>query len=324
MEEGNFDLNPHSSIIIFLLHYSFPHFQNQRNLKTVNESLDHYLFHFNTTSPYRPSNPATPPSPCPARTTSKATTSNSPTTTKAAILLSKAVIPPNKEAIPRNKDTHHSRAIRKVRPKASTTSSTSRATNKVRRSKEDTIRTLGPRSDRTALVLRKQVGSSTARRAGSSASMMQAIPRASRHISKSPGSIWKTTKMKLLTSTCSGGQQDYNQQYPQQGQQGAPPQIYDANGQPHQFPPQSSDKNAPNYDPNAPPMAEGERGLLGAIGGGIAGHHFGGKGGHGLLGTLGGAIAGSLLQDKLKKPKHGKHGSHSGSSWGGSSWGGKY
>ena len=63
-------------------------------------------------------------------------------------------------------------------------------------------------------------------------------------------------------------------------------------------------------------MAESERGLLGAIGGGIAGHHFAKSSGHGILGTIGGAIAGSLLQDKTKK-KHGKHSSHGGSSWGG-------
>lgn len=64
-------------------------------------------------------------------------------------------------------------------------------------------------------------------------------------------------------------------------------------------------------------MTESDRGLLGALGGGFAGHHFGKKENHGFLGTIGGAIMGSLAEDfaKDKKKKH----SHSG---GGSSWGG--
>lgn len=91
--------------------------------------------------------------------------------------------------------------------------------------------------------------------------------------------------------------------------------------QQHQFAPQSSDPNAPNYDPNAPPMSEGERGLLGALGGGVGGHLLGKKAGHGFLGTVGGGILGSLaedfLKDKNKKHHHSHHSSH-GSSWGGS------
>lgn len=76
----------------------------------------------------------------------------------------------------------------------------------------------------------------------------------------------------------------------------------------------SQGSNVP-YDPNAP---EGERGLGGAIVGGLAGRFAGNRmGNHGLLGLVGGAIAGSKLQDKYKqKPHHGSHHS-SGSSWGG-------
>src|SRR5436305_15129126 len=91
--------------------------------------------------------------------------------------------------------------------------------------------------------------------------------------------------------------------------------------QQHQFAPQSSDPDAPNYDPNAPPMTEGERGLLGAIGGGVGGHVLGKKAGHGFLGTVGGGILGSLAEDFLKdskKKKHHSHHSSHGSSWGGS------
>lgn len=158
------------------------------------------------------------------------------------------------------------------------------------------------------------------------ASMMRVIHKANRDTSKcfTKPLMWQSFQS-VLTFSLSGGQP---QQYPQQPQYGqdAPQQIYDANGQPHQFPPQSSDKNAPNYDPNAPPMSEGERGLLGSIGGGVAGHYLGKNTGHGFLGTIGGAILGNLMEDKVKKGKHGKHhgSSHHGSSHGGSSWGGKW
>ncbi|KAK5938377.1 hypothetical protein PMZ80_009347 [Knufia obscura] len=116
-----------------------------------------------------------------------------------------------------------------------------------------------------------------------------------------------------------GGQQHdafaANQAYQQQQMaSGTPSQAGAAN---HQFAPQSTDPNGPNYNPNAPPMTEQDRGLLGALGGGFAGHHFGGKQGHGLLGTIGGAIAGSFAEDFMKKKK--KHGGHSSSSWGGGS-----
>ncbi|KAI9870926.1 MAG: hypothetical protein M1823_008598, partial [Watsoniomyces obsoletus] len=49
----------------------------------------------------------------------------------------------------------------------------------------------------------------------------------------------------------------------QGGAQGQPGQQYP------QTAPQSTDPSAPNYDPNAPPMTESDRGLLGAIGGGF-------------------------------------------------------
>lgn len=98
------------------------------------------------------------------------------------------------------------------------------------------------------------------------------------------------------------------------GQQGAPGQQYpDVSN--HQFSPQSTDPNAPNYDPNAPAMNETDRGLLGAIGGGVGGHFLGKKAGHGLLGTIGGALMGSVAEDFLKTKKK-PHGGNS--SWGGS------
>lgn len=104
----------------------------------------------------------------------------------------------------------------------------------------------------------------------------------------------------------------------------------------NQIAPQSSDPNAPNYDPNvstfhnlsplpysnryqAPPMTESDRGLLGALGGGFAGHHFGKKQDHGFLGTVGGAILGSFAEDFMKKKKNESKYSNSGSSWGGGS-----
>ena len=101
-----------------------------------------------------------------------------------------------------------------------------------------------------------------------------------------------------------------------------PPSDPYAPQQQHQFSPQSSDPNGPNFDPNAPPMSEGERGLLGALGGGVGGHFLGKKAGHGFLGTVGGGILGSLAEDffkdkNKKKPHHSHHSSH-GSSWGGS------
>jgi len=111
--------------------------------------------------------------------------------------------------------------------------------------------------------------------------------------------------------------QAYQQQLSQGGQQGGQPAGQYPDASQHQFSPQSTDPNAPNYDPNAPPMNETDRGLLGAIGGGFGGHFMGKKAGHGFLGTVGGAILGSLaedfVKDKKKKPHHSSQ-----SSWGGS------
>lgn len=66
---------------------------------------------------------------------------------------------------------------------------------------------------------------------------------------------------------------------------------------------------------------------MGAIGGGLAGRYAGKRmGDHGILGMIGGAIAGSKLEDYAKQQHHGgSHGSHhGGSSWGGSSQGGRW
>jgi hypothetical protein len=120
-----------------------------------------------------------------------------------------------------------------------------------------------------------------------------------------------------------GGQQQggydgnaQNQQYQQMGQQQPTGQAYPDPSQ-HQFARQSSEPNAPNYDPNAPPMPESDRGLLGAVGGGVAGHFLGKKSNHGFLGTIGGAILGSVSEDFMKDKKKKKHHGASGSSWGG-------
>jgi hypothetical protein len=127
----------------------------------------------------------------------------------------------------------------------------------------------------------------------------------------------------------------YGQQQPQQYgsndayaqnqayQSGMSQQSAHTYGQPdaanHEFSRQSTDPNAPNYDPNAPPMTETDRGLLGAVGGGLAGHFAGKKAGnHGLLGTIGGAILGSMTEDYAKKQKKKHHHHSSQSSWGGS------
>lgn len=90
------------------------------------------------------------------------------------------------------------------------------------------------------------------------------------------------------------------------------PQQQTNNQQGHPTYGNPADPNAP-YDPNAP---EGERGLGSSLLGGAAGAYFGHKKGHGVLGALGGAIAGNFLGDKIKDKKH------SNSSWGGSSHGG--
>ena len=53
---------------------------------------------------------------------------------------------------------------------------------------------------------------------------------------------------------------------------------------------------------------EGDRGLLGALGGGVAGYYGGNKaGGHGIIGALTGAFFGSKIEDKYKHGKPGRH-----------------
>ena len=129
-----------------------------------------------------------------------------------------------------------------------------------------------------------------------------------------------TIQITYIPSSGQPGYDQYGQQQQyQESQQGTQVPL-DPNGEPHQFAPQSSDRDAPNYDPNAPPMSEGERGLLGSIGGGVAGHMFGKKTGHGFLGTVGGAILGNLAEDMFKDKKKKQHNSSGGSSWGGSKW----
>lgn len=132
----------------------------------------------------------------------------------------------------------------------------------------------------------------------------------------------------------------YNANYPPQAyhdpyQQGAThdPYAYDATRQQgydynahSQIPPDPA-ITAAKVDPNDPSMAEGERGLMGALAGGALGAYGGHKMGHGIIGGIGGAIAGSKLEDhykdkkkeEKKDKKHRKHqgqrrGSHSSSS----------
>lgn len=62
---------------------------------------------------------------------------------------------------------------------------------------------------------------------------------------------------------------------------------------------------------------EGDRGILGALGGGAAGGFAGHKaGGHGFLGAVGGAIMGSLAEDYAKDRKHSHQGGAGGSQGG--------
>merc|ERR1711939_711236 len=93
-------------------------------------------------------------------------------------------------------------------------------------------------------------------------------------------------------------QQGYSQQY-DQNQNFGPPRRQDSFGPPQQggFQHGQQGNNYGNYDPNAPPMTEQDRGLLGAMAGGAGGAFLGHKAGHGFLGTIGGAIMGSIAED---------------------------
>lgn len=102
-----------------------------------------------------------------------------------------------------------------------------------------------------------------------------------------------------------GQQQQYPGQAPAQQfpQQGAYPQEQYPHGQ-QQYGAQPGQHGYGPTDPNA--QAEGDRGLMGALGGGAAGYFGGNKmGGHGLLGAVAGAFMGSKLEDKHKGKKHG-------------------
>ncbi|KAK0647116.1 CVNH domain-containing protein [Cercophora newfieldiana] len=112
-------------------------------------------------------------------------------------------------------------------------------------------------------------------------------------------------------------QQQQQQQYPPNGQQ-YPPQQYSPNSQQYD---QRYPNNQAGFQPDGP---DGERGVLGAIGGGLAGgvsgHAIGGKANHSKLGTVlgvvGGAFAGHKLQDgisdwKDKRDDEKKHSSPS-------------
>ena len=100
--------------------------------------------------------------------------------------------------------------------------------------------------------------------------------------------------------------------YPQQG---FAPQSY-AQQQPEQtrYYSQSYDPSYQSQPQYGHPPQEGDRGVLGALGGGAAGGVAGRKMGHGILGTIGGAIVGSLTEDfakqKHKKHRHGRKDGH--------------
>lgn len=105
------------------------------------------------------------------------------------------------------------------------------------------------------------------------------------------------------------GQQQYPGQAPSQQfpQQGAYPQEQYPQGQ-HYGSGQPGQGYGPT-DPNA--QAEGDRGLLGALGGGAAGYMGGNKmGGHGFMGALAGAFMGHKAEDALKAKKHKGHGGY--------------
>ncbi|KAK3067180.1 hypothetical protein LTR53_016093, partial [Teratosphaeriaceae sp. CCFEE 6253] len=115
----------------------------------------------------------------------------------------------------------------------------------------------------------------------------------------------------------------YAQQQPQYGQQHQQQPDYSQGAAYGQGTHATGDPNQ-QYpaDPNAP---EGERGLLGAIGGGLAGGMLGGKANHGFLGTIAGAIAGSKAEDAAKARKHSpKPPQYGGSQYGGSSHSGHH
>lgn len=161
--------------------------------------------------------------------------------------------------------------------------------------------------------------------------MTPATLRATRVISKSCYVMLHDVRLTFCSGSPPPQDSRYGapqEQYPQQPQYGEQRQGQPAYGQSQYGDPNAppgADPNAP-YDPNAP---EGERGIMGAIGGGLAGRYAGKQmGGHTFLGMIGGAIAGSKLEDAAKDRygknggSHGHHGHHGSQQGGGSSWGG--
>lgn len=124
-----------------------------------------------------------------------------------------------------------------------------------------------------------------------------------------PDQLDPTKSHTQLTSTRSGQVQGNNSYAAQQEQWAA------SSGEPqgHQHGQQPADPNNP----------EGDRGLMGAIAGGIGGGFLGGKANHGFLGTLAGAFAGHKAEDAWKDRRkdnhHGGSSHHGGSHYGGSS-----
>ncbi|CAD0097121.1 unnamed protein product [Aureobasidium vineae] len=109
------------------------------------------------------------------------------------------------------------------------------------------------------------------------------------------------------------GDNQYNQQYGapahggfQHGQHGGPESV--------QSEPPPQDPNNPyghqqhqqsQYGPTDPAAGqEGDRGLMGAVAGGLGGGLLGNKAGHGIIGTIAGAFLGSKAEDKFKESRH--------------------
>lgn len=104
-------------------------------------------------------------------------------------------------------------------------------------------------------------------------------------------------------------------QYPQSQYPGQPPaqQFPQQGAYPSDAYPPYSQPSQPGQQPYNPtdPAAqqEGDRGLMGALGGGAAGYFGGNKmGGHGIMGAIAGAVLGSKLEDRQKAKKHGHGG----------------
>ncbi|KPI44233.1 uncharacterized protein AB675_8725 [Cyphellophora attinorum] len=96
-----------------------------------------------------------------------------------------------------------------------------------------------------------------------------------------------------------GQYQSYQQQYQQP--------TYNYNQGYGQDYSQSTGSNNQYYNQNnGVQTQQGERGLLGAVGGGAAGAYGGHKVNHGFLGAIGGAISGHLAEEYAKK-KRGNH-----------------